>query len=176
MEVQKNIVDLFFFIVPAILVLVTAFFLIKKFLDSQYRIRLIEVKLKTQKDMLPLRLQAYERLTLFLERLSPNNLIGRVYQPGLSVREFHLELLSTIRSEFEHNITQQVYVSTELWNEIRNAKEEIIKIINSTASRIDPNGKGAELSKAIFENIMNENSFDIQKSIDSLKREVNQLY
>src|SRR5258705_6418175 len=100
MDIQKSLTDILFFLAPALLVFGTSFFLLKRFLDNQYRLKLIEAKLLTQKDIIPLRLQAYERLTVFLERISLNNLIGRVYQPGLSVREFHLELLSNIRSEF----------------------------------------------------------------------------
>ena len=119
-------------------------------------LKAIEAKLQSQKDIIPLRLQAYERLTVFLERISLNNLLGRVYQPGLTVREFHLELLSSIRAEFEHNISQQIYVSQEVWNSVRSAREEIVKIINTAASSIDPNAKGAELSKIIFENLMKD--------------------
>lgn len=125
---------------------------------------------------MPLRLQAYERLTLFLERISPNNLLGRVYQQGLTVREFHLELLSNIRTEFEHNITQQIYVTPEAWSAVRKAKEDTIKIINSSASGVDPNGKGAELNKAVFESIMNEESLPSHKAIEFIKSEMNQFY
>jgi hypothetical protein len=176
MTLSKDLTDILFFLAPAILVFGTAFFLIKRFLDNQYRIRLLEAKLQTQKDIMPLRLQAYERLTLFLERLSPNNLVGRVYQQGISVREFHLELLNNIRSEFEHNITQQIYVSPQVWNTVRNTKEDVIRIINSTASSLDPNAKGAELSKAIFEKLVQEEENPSQKAIDFLKAELNQFY
>jgi hypothetical protein len=121
-------------------------------------------------------LQEYERLTLFLERISPNNLLGRVYQPGLTVREFHLELLSNIRTEFEHNITQQIYVTPQAWHAVRTAKEDTIKIINSSASGIDPTFKGAELNKAVFENIMNEENLPSHKAIEFIKSEMNQFY
>ncbi|HKR04840.1 MAG TPA: hypothetical protein VJY62_09405 [Bacteroidia bacterium] len=176
MDFQKSLVDILFYLAPALLVFGTAFFLLKRFLDGQYRLKLIEAKLQTQKDITPLRLQAYERLTVFLERISLNNLIGRVYQPGLAVREFHLELLNNIRSEFEHNVSQQIYVSGELWNNVRNAKEEIVKVINVAGSSIDPNAKGAELSRIIFENLMKEENNPAQKAIDFIKTEVNQLY
>src|SRR6188768_1546334 len=110
MDLPKELTDILFYFVPALLVFGTAFFLLKRFFDSQYRLKLIEAKLQSQKDIIPLRLQAFERLIVFLERISLNNLIGRVYQPGLTVREFHLELLSNIRAEFEHNVSQQIYV------------------------------------------------------------------
>ena len=176
MDLSKSLTEIFFYLAPALLVFGTTFFLLKRFLDSQHRLKLIEARLVTQKDIIPLRLQAYERLTLFLERVSLNNLLGRVYQPGLTVREFHLKLLSSIRSEFEHNITQQIYVSQQVWNTVRSAREEIVKMINSAASSIDPNAKGTELSKTIFENLMKEENNPAQAAIDLIKSEVNQLY
>ena len=176
MDLSKSLTEILFYLAPALLVFGTAFFLLKRFLDSQHRLKLIEARLVTQKDIIPLRLQAYERLTLFLERVSLNNLLGRVYQPGLTVREFHLELLSSIRSEFEHNITQQIYVSQQVWNTVRSTREEIVKMINSAASSIDPNAKGTELSKTIFENLMKEENNPAQAAIDLIKSEVNQLY
>lgn len=176
MDFSKDITDLLFFLAPALLVFGMAYMLIKKFLDNQYRLKLVETKLLLQKDLVPLRLQAFERLTLFMERISPNNLLGRVYQPGLSVREFHLELLSNIRSEFEHNITQQVYVSKEAWAEVRTAREEIVKIINAAAGTVAPDAKGAELNRAIFESITTLQLMPSQKAIDFLKNEMNQMY
>ena len=176
MDITKSITDILFFLAPALLVFGTAFFLLKRFFDNQYRLKLIEAKLQSQKDIIPLRLQAFERLIVFLERISLNNLIGRVYQPGLTVREFHLELLSNIRAEFEHNVSQQIYVSRDVWSSVRAAREEIVKIINASGSSLDPNAKGAELSKEIFERIIKEESNPAQIAIDSIKQEFNQLY
>lgn len=176
MQISKDLSDILFFLAPALIVFGTAYLLIKKFLDAQYHLRLIELKLLTRKEMLPFKLQACERLTLFLERISINNLIGRVYQPGLTVRDFHLELLSSIRSEFEHNITQQIYVSPQAWDVVRHAREQVVKNINSVASTVDPGAKGAELSKAIFEELMKEEDNPSQKAIDFLKKEISQFY
>ena len=176
MNITKSIADILFFLAPALLVFATAFFLLKRFFDNQYRLKLIEAKIQSQKDIIPLRLQAFERLIVFLERISPNNLIGRVYQPGLTVREFHLELLSNIRAEFEHNVSQQIYISNNVWNSVRVAREEIVKIINASGSSLDPNAKGAELSKEIFERIIKEESNPVQIAIESIKKEFNQLY
>lgn len=176
MDLSRDISSILLYFIPALLIFVTAFFLIKKFLDNQHRLKIIEARLQTQKDMMPLRLQAYERLTLFLERISPNNILSRVYQPGLSVREFHIELLNTIRQEFEHNITQQIYVSTETWNVVRSAKEDVVKLINISAQTLDPNGKGAELNKKIFEEMMNGEETQVRQALDFLKKEVNTYY
>src|SRR5688500_3358630 len=75
------------------------------------------------KDTIQLKLQAYERLVLLADRIALPNLISRVHQPGLSSREMQLLLTQTIRQEFEHNVTQQIYVTAEAWDAIRNLKE-----------------------------------------------------
>jgi hypothetical protein len=176
MSAEKSLIDVLFFIVPAILVVITAFYLIKKFLDTQHRLKMVEMRMQLHKDILPLRLQAYERLVLFLERISPNNLLHRVYQPGYTVKEFHLELLKVIRQEFEHNITQQVYVTPESWNAVRKARDEVIKLINRAATGVINEEKGAQLNKAVFELIMEENWDEVQTCIDVIKSEINRHY
>jgi len=172
----NEIVKLLLYLLPAVLVFITAFYLMKKFLDNQHRIKIIEARLQTQKDILPLKLQAYERLTLFLERVSPNNLLGRVYEQGMTVRAFHLDLLANIKQEFEHNITQQIYVSAEAWNVVRSAKEDVIRLINTSAASLDQQARGAELNRKIFESILNEAEQPTQKAIDFLKQEVSTFY
>jgi len=173
---SNEIVKLLLYLLPAVLVFITAFYLMKKFLDNQHRIKIIEARLQTRKDILPLKLQAYERLTLFLERVSPNNLLGRVYEQGMTVRAFHLDLLANIKQEFEHNITQQIYVSAQAWNIVRGAKEDVIRLINTSAATLDQQAKGAELNRKIFESILNEAEQPTQKAIDFLKQEVSTFY
>lgn len=176
METEKTLSDALLIIAPAVLVLATSFFLIKKFLDNQHRIKILEMKMQMQKDTLPLKFQAYERLVLFLERITPNNLLHRIYQPGYTVKEFHLELLSVIRQEFEHNITQQVYVTSEAWNAVKTARDEVIKLLNRAASGVINEEKGAMLNKAVFEIIMNENWDAVQPGIEVMKEEMNRYY
>lgn len=176
MDTEKSLADALLIIAPAVLVLATSFFLIKKFLDNQHRLKILEMKMQMQKDTLPLRFQAYERLVLFLERITPNNLLHRIYQPGYTVKEFHLELLSVIRQEFEHNITQQVYVTPEAWSSVKTARDEVIKLLNRAASGVINEEKGAMLNKAVFEMIMNENWDAVQPCIDVLKEEMNRYY
>ncbi len=176
MNTEKTLTDALLIIAPALLVLATAFFLIKKFLDNQHRLKMLEMKMQMQKDTLPLRFQAYERLVLFLERIAPNNLLHRIYQPGYTVKEFHLELLSVIRQEFEHNITQQVYVTADAWDSVKTARDEVIKLLNRAASGVINEEKGAMLNKAVFELIMSENWDAVQPCIDVLKEEMNRYY
>jgi hypothetical protein len=103
------------------------------------------------KDTLPLKLQAYERLVLLAERIAIPNLVGRVNQPGLSAKEMQSLLSQTIRQEFEHNITQQIYVSPEAWEAIRNLKEQNILIINQVSTYLPETATGTDLNKSLME-------------------------
>jgi hypothetical protein len=106
---------------------------------------------EADKNTLPLKLQAYERLVLLAERIAIPNLVGRVNQPGLSAREMQGLLTQTIRQEFEHNITQQIYVSAEAWEAIRNLKEQNILIINQVSTYLPESATGTDLNKSLME-------------------------
>ena len=127
---SETLLEILKFTVPALTVFIITYLVLKAFLNKEYKIRQIEFKFANQKDALPIRLQAYERLTLFLERIELNNLLHRVRVDGMTVRDFQVALLSNIRSEYQHNVTQQIYVTPELWGTIKGIKEEIISIIN----------------------------------------------
>jgi hypothetical protein len=103
------------------------------------------------KFFLPHRVEAYQRIILFMERISPNSLVMRKFQNDMQAKELQAELLSTIRSEFEHNIAQQIFISPQGWKMVKESKEEIIKIINLASSQIDENGNALDLSQKIFE-------------------------
>src|SRR5580765_5540041 len=102
----------------------------------------------------PLKLQAYERLILLADRIALPNLISRSNQPGLSVREMQNLLVQTIRQEFDYNITQQIYVSPEAWDAIRNLKEQNLLIINQVAYYLPETATGQDLNKSLLEMVM----------------------
>lgn len=101
-----------------------------------------------------LQLQAYERLILLTERIALPNLISRVNQPGISAREMQYILTNTIKEEFEHNITQQIYVSQESWEALRNLKEQNIHIVNKVVSFLPEDASGTDLNKNLLEMIL----------------------
>lgn len=103
----------------------------------------------------PLQLQAYERLILLAERISLPNLINRLNQPGISVREMQSLLTQSIRQEFDHNITQQIYVSAEAWQAVQNLKDQNLLIVNQVASFMPAEATGTDLNKSILEMLMN---------------------
>src|SRR5882724_3309210 len=101
-----------------------------------------------------LQLQAYERLILLTERIGLTNLISRVNQPGLSAREMQAILTQTIRQEFEYNVTQQIYVTPEAWDAVRNLKDQNIHIVNQVASFLPAEATGQDLNRSILEMMM----------------------
>lgn len=96
----------------------------------------VELKVNALKIIMPLKVQAYERFLLYLERVQLPVLVKRVYVPGIEKGVFHLELLQNVREEFEHNLAQQLYVSQSTWNAVKNAKEELVNQINSTFEQL----------------------------------------
>lgn len=101
-----------------------------------------------------LQLQAYERLILLADRISLTNLINRVSQSGMGVREMQSLLVQSIKQEFDYNITQQIYVSQEAWDAVRNLKDQNILIINQVASFMPAEATGTDLNKSILEMLM----------------------
>jgi hypothetical protein len=124
---------------------------------------------------LPLCLQAYERLVLFLERIKPEILINRVSKPGLSAREMRKMLTGTIQLEFEHNLSQQVYVSTASWEAVCNAKEQLISLINSITDQLPADATGAMLSKSLLELSLNEKELPVPTALTILNAEAKKL-
>jgi hypothetical protein len=111
-------------------------------------------------------LQAYERVVLLLERISPESLIMRTQKSSMSSKQFQSLLISSIRAEFEHNLSQQIYISQNSWEAVKNAKESIIKLINVAAARLKPEATSAELGKTILEMYV---SIEIQPVTSAIK-------
>ena len=101
--------------------------------------------------VLPLRLQAYERLVLLAERIALPNIISRIGQHDLPAKDMQLLLTQTIRQEVEHNISQQIYVSKEAWEAVNNLKEQNMLIINQVASFLPEGATGTQLSRSILD-------------------------
>lgn len=176
MNTPQGIIDFLVYLAPSLLVFVTAWFLIKKFFDRETGLKIMDIRAGQAKDLLPLRLQAYERFALYLERISPNVMLLSLYESGLTVTEFKIRLQETIRGEFEHNFAQQIYITPALWTVIRNAKEEVIRVINTAASTLDPEAPAYLLSQKIFNAMLEKEEFPTQRALSILKAEVGQLF
>jgi len=163
-------------LVPASVVLYAAYLLVRTFIQREIDLKKLEVRGRSIETILPNRLQAYERMTLFLERISPQNLLVRLSSPGLAAREFHQLLLNEIRNEYNHNASQQVYMSEEVWSTIKNAKEDLIVVINDSASEMSMESTSLDLSKKIFEKSVNKPVDPIAHALTELKKEIQQTF
>lgn len=176
LKMTTDLVDLLKMTIPAGIVLYGAFAIVKMFLQKEYNALSIKVKSSHIEQTLPLRLQAYERMALFLERIAYNDLLDRINYDEISASLFQQSLIITIRDEFSHNLSQQIYISPELWEMIRGTKEESISFINSIAKELPKEASGFDLAKAILENSISEQSSPLEVSLMKLKEEVNTLF
>lgn len=126
-------------------------------------------------ETIKLKLQAFERLTLYTERSDLKNMVSRLHLENSSAREMQLALLDTLKTEYEYNISQQIYVSPEMWKAVTKLKDQHIFIINKLAAALPTNASGTDLSKAILEYDMN-NSADLGKIVlEALHYEAQQV-
>lgn len=115
----------------------------------------IKEKTVTNPETLKIRLQAYERLTLLAERISLQNLLSRVPNAGLSSRQMQSSLVDAIKQEYDYNISQQVYVSPELWRAVHNLKEQNIYVVNQLAATMPFQASAMDLNKQIIDFLIN---------------------
>lgn len=172
----NDILETLKYILPSLVVFAMALTVILLFFRNEEKRRKAEVSLKNYKFITPLRLQAYERIVLLLERISPESLIMRVNRPGMTARQLQSELIANIRAEFEHNLSQQIYISPEAWELVKSARSNLIKLINSAADNIEPDGPSFNLSKAILEAVMSMDKQPTTIAIDYIKRETEKLF
>jgi len=152
--VWADVLDLLKYVIPALVVLGAVYLTIQQFLDGKLRMKQISDMDTAAKTAIPLRLQAYERLTLFLERIAPNNLLYRVNQSDMTSFELKVGMLNSIRDEYDHNVSQQIYVTPDLWKLITMAKEETIKNIILAGQQVPEDSPSKDLSKIILDAMM----------------------
>ncbi|MDO5607691.1 MAG: hypothetical protein Q4G08_04455 [Capnocytophaga sp.] len=130
---ENQIITFFAFCAPAVIVGLVAYYFFNLYVKNEENRRIYLLHKENQKLSLPLRLQAYERMTLFLERINPSQLLLRIPPRNLTKKDYENLLVNTIDEEFEHNMAQQIYLSEELWNVIKAAKAATIQIIRKVA-------------------------------------------
>ena len=163
-------------LIPASVVLYAAFLVVRSFIQKDIDLKKMEIRGRSIETVLPNRLHAYERMTLFLERMTPQNLLIRVNPGGVSAKEFQQLLLAEVRNEYNHNVSQQVYISEELWELIKNAKEDLIVSINDAASEMGDDARSLDLSKKIFEKTISKSVDPLAHALSELKREIQRIF
>ncbi|MES2417017.1 MAG: hypothetical protein V4541_02455 [Bacteroidota bacterium] len=158
------------------IVVIVAYFLVKNDIQNYFRWKHIVANKDNSATLLPLRLQAHERLIVFIERINPPNLFLRLHQPGIGIKELQTLVLNEIRAEYQHNITQQLYVSAIAWDVVRKLKDDTIAMVNNVVQGLPAEATGVELSKKVLQHMstIEENPYELTANL--LKREIHQLF
>lgn len=163
-------------LLPSIATMVFALVLIYLFITQENRRRQQEIRVKESTELLRLRMQAYERLILLLERLNPESLVLREQRHTLTSMQFQSHLLKMIRQEFDHNLAMQLYVTPNTWDKVKAAREGLIRLINTTANNIKPEAPALELGRFLIENMGRDLNLYFYDAIATIKKEMNEFY
>jgi hypothetical protein len=169
-----KILELIFYVLPALITGIVAYYFFKMHTDNEEGRRRYLIHKEAQKNALPLRLQAYERLTLFLERINPAKLLIRIIPQSGNKFDYEEYLISQIEVEYEHNLSQQIYISSESWDIITTAKNATIQMIRKTSmsDRID---SAQKLRETILQDLFDKQT-PSSVAIAHLKNEVSGLW
>ena len=182
-NIKMDFLEILKYVLPSLVVLLCTYIMMTQFFKREREKDILEhEKLKMDfvannaKITTPIRVAAYERLTLFLERINPENMIVRVIQPGMTALELQRALLLTVRAEYEHNVSQQIYVSANAWKAIVDTKELITEIINKSAQTVNIDIKASDLGKKIIDVYSSQEKEPIQMAVEVLKSEIAVLF
>lgn len=168
-----KIIELAFYTLPAVVTGVVAYYSFQTFVNNEEKRRRFHLLKENQKQALPLKLQAYERLALFLERISPTKLLIRVAPLNDNKVDYQNLLIHHIEQEYEHNLTQQIYVTDECWMMIVSTKNAIIQNIRKTTINKDVT-TADKLRETILSSLF-ENESATNITLSYLKNEVKEF-
>lgn len=174
MEEATQILSYVAYLLPAIVVGLVAYYFFKGHTANEEGRRRYLVQKEAQNQVLPIRLQAYERIVLFLERIDPTKLLIRVKPFSDSIEDYESLLIRNIEQEYEHNLTQQVYVSPECWNLVNAAKNATIHVIRQSTMH-EKEGNVDKMREWLLQNFMEEVT-PSQKALMYVKKEVSELF
>ena len=173
MEINK-IIELLAYTLPSLITGGVAYYLFQAYFNDQQNTRKWLLQKEAKKDALPLRLQAYERMTLFLERISLNKLLVRISPISQDRNDYENYVIAQIEQEFEHNLTQQIYISDQCWIVISTAKNATIQTIRK-ANMSEKITSADKLREVILSDSM-ENQSPISLALTFIKSEVSELF
>ena len=170
----EKIISFFLYIIPALITGLVAYYFFKEHINNEDNRRSFLLRKDTQITALPTRLQAYERMTLFLERIKPSKLLIRVAPVSSDKDDYESLLIKTIEQEFEHNLSQQIYVTRDCWNIINSAKNSTIQLIRK-ASLLEKTDTANKLREVILTEMM-EKRAPSETALSYIKEEVGSMW
>ncbi|MCI4670126.1 MAG: hypothetical protein MRZ79_18460 [Bacteroidia bacterium] len=176
MNTIEIIAEVLKYAVPGILILIGVRLVMDRQTKNLEQESKFKLRAEVMKDHLPLKLAAYERAVLFLERITPEQLIMRELGSGLNVAQYRASLIREIRQEYEHNIAQQVYIHPQAWDELTEAKNQIIQLILEESEKLPPEGHGKELAGKLLSGYQELEIKRPRNAIMMLKGDLSQLF
>jgi len=173
---METLLEILKYSLPGLIVLLATYIILKSFLENETQKQVNQLKQSNKKTLIPLKMQAYERFVLFLERILPENLILRVSHPEYTALQLKMAMIKGIREEYEHNMSQQLYISDNAWHKIKEAKEEMIHLINTCGGDLDDRAMGTALAAEVLQVTTNNKSLLVNEAILILKSEFNELF
>jgi hypothetical protein len=170
-EIAKS---LLYTLLPSGLMMYGLYVTVKSFLGKEINAAKLKYAEANAQITLPARMQAYERMALFLERNQLTEILRRMDYGQHKAGELHQALIYNIREEFAHNYAQQIYISPESWQLLTSAVEEAVSVINHIGSQIDPNAPARELAQALIEYASSKPTDQNRDALNFLKREFQQ--
>jgi hypothetical protein len=169
-------VELTKYLLPLIILLIAVLLILNHFAKQEQLKQKYELIKGNNKLITPVRLQAYERLILFLERIKPDALALRIKQTNMNALQMQILMLDTLRQEFNHNLTQQLYISEKTWSAIINAKEQITRLINLTGTKMSKNSTFNEFASSFIEMYNEFENKPIENTILVIKKEATEIF
>lgn len=176
MNTQQILIDVVILFAGIFAALMAVYYILKRDIQRFFDLKTIELNKESRAQILPLRLQAHERLIIFIDRINPPNLLVRLHQQGISIAVLQAGILNEVRSEYQHNVTQQLYLDSVTWNVVRKLKDDTIAMINNAVQGLPADANGIELSKAILQHMasIDENPYDL--TIELIKKDIHRLF
>ncbi len=172
---QSTMIEVFKYTIPALIVLLAAWIVMHKLFKNEEQKRLWELKRLSQKEISPVRMRAYERLTLLLERTTPEHMLIDLEINNMSILQVQQRLMQIVRQEYDHNTSQQIYVSDETWRAICEAKEQTIAFLNSIAAQMPTNSTALDYAKVLITAYNTNGETANEKALQMLKDEARKL-
>ena len=168
-------VEILKYCIPAVCVLLATWLVMRNFYKNEAEKRLWELKRLTQKEISPLRLRAYERLALLLERTTPEYMLVDISVAEMTPLQLQTHLMRTVRQEYDHNLSQQIYVSDEVWTMIENAHVQTIAFINSIAQQLPMDSTALDYAKTLITAYRSNGDTPNDLALQALKNEAKAL-
>lgn len=163
-------------VLPSLVVFGVIYFFGNKWFEQRMRLKMLRYQQERKDVTIPLRLQAYERLSLLCERISLPALLFRVLRPGMRADELRLALLLTIQQEFDHNLTQQIYISEQLWQIIRIARDETVRLVDLVAEQTEPGADAQVMSQQLMGYAAAQPVKPLEKAMEAIRKETSLLF